>query len=143
MNDIATIIETLEHRWMRAWIGRDRKTLKRLTSKEFRLLIASKPDVLLDAPSWVETSFDGFTCQFYRFGDTYARIHGSTAIFTCRIDLEAQLDRADWSGEMAVTDIWRKARFRRSWQLVEKIISRPESGEQIAPAIRSLQLWRR
>ena len=37
MADILPIIETIKHRWMRAWVGRDAKAL---TSRDFMLLIA-------------------------------------------------------------------------------------------------------
>ena len=48
MADLSPVIETMEHRWMRAWVSGDVRTLKALTSREFRLVIASKPPVILD-----------------------------------------------------------------------------------------------
>ena len=32
MGDITAVIETMEHRWMRAWVNRDAKALKSLTA---------------------------------------------------------------------------------------------------------------
>ena len=32
MADLLPVIETYEHRWMRAWVGRDSKALKSLTA---------------------------------------------------------------------------------------------------------------
>ncbi|MGI8610742.1 MAG: hypothetical protein ACR2KH_00465 [Sphingomicrobium sp.] len=51
MADLLPVIETYEHRWMRAWVGRDSKALKSLAARNFVMLIGSKPQVLLDAPS--------------------------------------------------------------------------------------------
>ena len=54
MADLPPVIETLEHRWMRAWVGRDVKTLKALTSRRFRLVVGSKPSVMLDQKSFLD-----------------------------------------------------------------------------------------
>ena len=48
MADLTPVIETLENRWMRAWVGRDLKELKALTSRDFILLLGSRPAVILD-----------------------------------------------------------------------------------------------
>ena len=127
---------------MRAWIGRDKRVLKALTSSNFRMLISSKPPVLLDAHSWLEAAVTRYRCEAYRFGDVYARGLGSVAVFATRIDLKATMDGEDWSGEMWVTDLWRKTRLRRNWRMIERVLSRPEEGPQIPAAVRSLQLWR-
>ncbi len=143
MADILPIIETLENRWMRAWVGGDVRTLKGLTSRNFRLVIGSKPSVLLDAKSWLDASGSRFTCRSYRFGDLYARNLGPVSVFATQLDLEASIDGHDWSGRVWVTDLWRKGGIRRSWRMVERVMSRPEEDAQVPAAIRSLQLWRR
>jgi hypothetical protein len=142
MADLLPVIETMEHRWMRAWAGRDKRALKALTASNFRMLISSKPPVLLDARSWLEAATTRYLCSSYRFTDVYARSIGSAAIFATRIDLQATLDGEDWSGEVWVTDLWRKTKLRRNWRMVERVLSRPEEGPKIASAVRSLQLWR-
>lgn len=142
MADLLPIIETTEHRWMRAWIARDRRVLKALTSSNFRMVISSRPPVILDAGSWLEAAVTRYLCTSYRFGEVYARSHGPVAVFATRMDLEATIDGQDWSGEMWVTDLWRKTKLRRNWRMVERILSRPEEGPQIPAAVRSLQLWR-
>ena len=142
MADLPAVIETMEHRWMRAWISRDKRVLRALTSSNFRMLISSKPPVLLDDRSWLEAAFTRYRCEAYRFGDVYARAHGSMAVFATRVDLQATMDGIDWSGEMWVTDLWRKSKLRRSWQMTERVLSRPEEHAQVPAAVRSLQLWR-
>lgn len=143
MADIPTLIETLENRWMRAWIAGDLKTLKSLTSRNFRLVVGSKPSVLLDYKSWVDAAAERFPCRVYRFGEVYARDLGSVAIFATQLEIEASIDGHDWSGKMWVTDLWKKSGVRRSWRMVERVFSRPEEDKEVPVAVRSLQLWRR
>ena len=143
MSDILPIIETLENRWMRAWVSGDAKTLKALTSRKFRMVVGSKPSVLLDASSFLQAATGSFQCESYRFGDIYARNLGGVIVFATQLDLKASIDGHDWSGRMWVTDIWRKSGVRRSWRMVERVLSRPEEDKQVPAAIRELQLWRR
>lgn len=143
MADILPLIETLENRWMRAWVGGDVKTLKSLTARNFRLVIGSKPSVLLDAKSWLDAAAIRFPCRAYRFGEIYARDLGPVTVFATQLDIEASIDGHDWSGRVWVTDIWKKSGVRRSWRMVERVFSRPEQDKEIPAAIRSLQLWRK
>ena len=142
MADLPTIIEALEHRWMRAWVGRDLRTLKTLTSRNFRMVVGSKPSVILDAKSWLEAAGGRYLCNSYRFHEIYSRRQGSVTVFASRIEMEAALDGEDWSGEFWVTDLWRKTPVRGSWRLTERILSRPDDKASVPGAIRSLQLWR-
>lgn len=142
MADLLSTIETMEHRWMRAWAGRDKRVLKALTSSNFRMVISSKPPVILDVRSWLEAAATRYLCESYRFGEVYVRNLGSVAVFATRVELQATMDGEDWSGELWVTDIWRKTKLRRNWRMVERVLSRPEEGAKVPAAIRSLQLWR-
>lgn len=143
MTDILPVIETLENRWMRAWVGGDVRILKSLTARNFRLVIGSKPSVLLDAKSWLDAAATRFPCRAYRFGDIYARNLGPVTVFATQLDLEASIDGHDWSGRLWVTDIWKKGGVRRSWRMVERVFSRPEADKQVPAAIKTLQLWQR
>ena len=142
MSDILPNIETLENRWMRAWASGDARTLKALTSRKFRMVIGSKPCVILDARSWLEAAAERYRCRSYRFGDVYARKVGSIAVFATHLELQATMDGEDWSGPLWVTDIWRRSGVRRGWKMVERVMSRPESNPSVPAAIRSLQLWK-
>lgn len=143
MADTLSILEMMENRWMRAWVGRDARTLKALTSPQFRMVVGSKPCVILDAASWLEAATSRYLCTSYRFGDSiYARDLGSVAVFATHIDIQASIDRSDWSGQLWVTDLWRKTKVRRNWRMIERVLSRPEESPQVSAAIRSLQLWR-
>ena len=127
---------------MRAWITGDEKTLKALTSRNFRMVIGSKPAMILDSKSWIAAAGSRYRCKSYRFGDIYAREVGGVAVFATQIEMDATIDREDWSGQMWVTDLWRKTRLRRKWKLVERILSRPDERAEVPAAVRSLQLWR-
>ena len=142
MADLLPVIETLENRWMRAWVGRDLRSLKALTSRKFMLVVGAQPCVILDAKSWLEAAGARYRCTSYRFGDIYARNLGSLALFASQVDIEGTMDGHDWSGRIWVTDLWRKSGVRRSWRLAEKVISRPEEDPQVPAAIRAMQLWR-
>ena len=142
MANLMPIIETLENRWMRAWINGDIKTLKSLTARNFRMVMGSRPAAILDTPSWLEAAKTRFLCDSYRFGDIYVRDVGSVAVFATQMTIRATMDDKDWSGDYWVTDIWRKSRVRRQWRMVERILSRPDADRQYAAGIKSLQLWR-
>ena len=142
MAKLMPVIETLENRWMRAWVNGDSKTLKALTARSFRMVMGSRPAAILDTPSWLEAARTRFLCDSYRFGDIYVRDVGSVAVFATQLTIRATMDDQDWSGDYWVTDIWRKTKVRRQWQMVERILSRPDSDRQYAAGIKSLQLWR-
>ena len=141
MADLAPLIETNEHRWMRAWVARDTRSLKALTSRNFRMVIGSRPSVLLDAKSWLEAATTRYLCESYRFGDIYARQLGAMAVFATQLELQATIDGHDWSGRFWITDLWGKSTVRRNWRMTERLVSRLEESD-IRTAIRSLQLWR-
>ena len=46
---------------------------KALTARNFRMVVGSKPSVLLDAKSWIEAATTRFSCTAYRYGDIYVR----------------------------------------------------------------------
>ena len=142
MADLHPTIETMERRFMRAWVGGDTRELKALTSRNFRLLVGSKPSVILDAKSWVDAATTRYLCKSYQFGDIYVRDLGPMAIFATHLTLQATKDGHDSSGQIWVTDLWRKSRMRRRWTMVERVISRPEEQPDGPAAIRSLQLGR-
>ena len=142
MADLLPVIETMENRWMRAWVQRDGKDLKALTASNFMLLMGSKPPVILDAKSWLEAATTRYICKSYRFGDIYVRDIGGYALFASQMELKATMDGHDWSGLFWVTDLWTKSRVRRSWRMVERVISRPEDKKDVPAGIKSLQLWR-
>ena len=142
MADLTPVIETMEHRWMRAWVGRDVKAMKAITAKDFILLTGSKPPAILDRPSWIEAAANRWDCSSYRFGDIYVREVGGIALFTAPVELKATMDGRDWSGHFWVSDLWRKGRVRRGWKLAQRIVTRADDNAELPKAIRALQLWK-
>ena len=142
MANLTPVIETMEHRWMRAWVNDDIRALKAITARNFILLTASKPPAILDRPSWLEAAAKRYLCSSYRFGDIYVQEVGGLAVFAGPVDLKATMDGRDWSGTVFVTDIWRKGRMRRGWKLAQRILSTPDERPELAKAIKSLQLWK-
>ena len=142
MPDLSPVIETMEHRWMRAWVSGDDRALQALTSSNFRMVMGSKPSAILDYKSWMEAATKRFLCRSYRFGDIYVRDLGGLVIFATQLEVKATMDGHDWSGRFWVTDLWRKGKIRRQWRMVERVLSRPEDNGDFPAAIRSLQLWR-
>jgi hypothetical protein len=143
MANLPATIETMARTYMRAWINGDLKALKALTARNFRLVVAARPSVILDHKSWVDAATTRYLCSSYSFGDIYVRDLGSLTIFATRLHMDATMDGHDWSGDYWVTDLWRKSKVRRSWRLVERVISRPDENPDAVAAIKSLQLWRR
>ena len=141
MADLTPVIETMEHRWMRAWVNRDTKAMKAITARDFILLTGSKPPAILDRTSWLEAAANRYLCSSYSFGDIDVREHGSIAVFATRLDLKARMDGHDWSGPLWITDLWRKKRIG-GWKLVQRILSRIDEDPRLPGAIRSLQLWK-
>src|ERR1700750_512196 len=137
MADIAAIIETMELRWMRAWLHRDAKTLKSLTAKDFMLLTASKPPAILDRPSWLEAAAKRYLCSSYRFGELYVRDWGQVALFAAPLELEAEMDGRDWSGRIWVSAVWRRGRVRRGWKLAERVVSHTADDPHLRAGIKS------
>ena len=142
MNQFAAKIETLEHQWMRSWMQRDRNQMKALASRDFIFLLGSTKAALLDRASWLEAATTRFRCSSYRFGEVYVRRHGGVAVFAAQMTLEATMGDDEWSGPAWITDLWQRSSVRRKWRLVERVISRPDTDENMPGAIRSMQLWR-
>ena len=143
MADLTPVIETMENRFMRAWVQRDARALKAVTSRGFILLSGSKPPVILDHRSWVEAATTRWLCTSYRFGDLYVRdVGGGVALFAAQLELKARMDGHDWSGIYWVTDLWKKGRVRRSWRIVQRVVSKVEDKSDIPAGIGALQLWR-
>jgi hypothetical protein len=141
MPDLTPVIETMEHRWMRAWVNGDIKAFKSITAKNFILLTGSKPPAILDRTSWLEGAANRYLCSSYRFGDIYVRGFGSIAVFAAPLELKATMDGRDWSGSSFVIDLWRRRRLS-GWKLVQRIVSRTDDNVELPKAIRSLQLWK-
>ena len=143
MTDISAAIETMEHRLMRAWIDGDVRAMKSVVSRQFRMVIGSKPVVMLDSKSWLEAASERFTCHRYRFGDLFIHQLGTAAIFATPVEATMRLDGVEWSGTFWITDHWRRGRVRRGWRIVDRTIARMDDHAEVPAAIKAMQLWGR
>jgi hypothetical protein len=142
MANFESTIEALEHQWMRAWIQRDRKTMKTIAARDFIFLLGSDQAAILDRASWLEAAGTRLLCQSYRFGSVYIRRHGSVASFASSMTAECRIDGHEWSGTMWISDLWKRTGIRQRWKLVERTIARPDPDARVPDAIRAMQLWR-
>ena len=142
MSDITALIETMEHRWMRAWVNRDSRTLKSLTARDFILLTGSKPPSILDRRSWLEAGTKRYHCSSYRFGDIYVRRFGAAALFASQVELRTTMDGRDWGQQVWLTDLWSRRRMGRGWKLVQRVLSHVEEDPELPKAMKALQLWK-
>ena len=142
MDDFASKIEALEHRWMRAWVNGDKTEMKGLASRDFIFLFASTAPKILDRASWLDAAPQRLRCQSYRFGNVYIRRHGRYAVFAAPVTLDATLDAKPLFADAFVTDVWQRSNVRRRWQLVERVLSPANADADLPGAVRSMQLWR-
>ena len=142
MDDFASKVEALEHRWMRAWVNGDKTEMKGLASRDFIFLFASIGPTILDRASWLDAAPKRLRCQSYQFGSVYIRRHGGFAFFAAPVMLEATLDDKPLFKDAFVTDVWKRSKVRRRWHLVERVLSPANADAQLPGAVRSMQLWR-
>ncbi len=141
MADIAATIETLEHRFMRAWMRRDNNDLRKLLKRDFMMIVGADRSQLLDRPSFLEAAEGRLGCSAYRFREVIIRKHSKCAWFAAGVDLEMRIGARDWSGKFWLTDLWTKGSVNRSWKLTERSLSRTDPEETLPAAIQNLQLW--
>lgn len=142
MADTNGKIEALEHLLLRRWLGNDRKALRPLLARRFRLVIGASKPVLLDRKSMLDAAGDRWLLSAFRFGAIYAREADGVGIFAAEVELDFSIDGKRETGTWWMTDIWRKSTMPRRWQLLERQLSRPESGIDVPAAVKALQLWR-
>ena len=142
MDEFSSRIEALEHRWMRAWIARNRADMKALSSRELIVLFGSEKPAILDRVSWLDATESRFRCTGYRFGNVYVRKLGKTAIFAAPVELEASIDSQPVLAKSFVTALWMRSAVRRRWHRIECVFSGQSADTDLPGAIRSMQLWR-
>src|SRR5690349_14362763 len=142
MNDFASKIEALEHRWMRAWINRDDADMKKLASRDMIVLFGAERSAILDRPSWLDAATSRLRCKGYRFGTVYVRRHGSTAVFAAPVEFDVTLDGEVLMSAGFFTSVWKRSRVTRRWNLVERVITASRNEAELPAAIKSLQHWR-
>ncbi|MEP0390709.1 MAG: nuclear transport factor 2 family protein [Erythrobacter sp.] len=142
MNRIQAELEVDETRLMRAWMNRDPDEVRSMMARDCLMMFGTQPPALLDRPSFLAGLDRGLVCKGFRFHEASARKYGANAWYSAQVDLELQVGANDWSGTFLLTDLWRRARIRRNWQLAERSVAPTDPNNKLCDAIRSLQLWR-
>lgn len=135
-------IEALALGAMRAWVAGDTKAMKKLTAKDFLMLVGSTPPQLLDRPSFLAAMERGFTCTRFTFREVIARKHGDAAWFVAGAELEMSLGARPWSGSFLVSALWRKSVWSSKLLLADLSLARLDPDKDLAAAVGKLQLWK-
>jgi hypothetical protein len=142
MNDFASKIEALEHRWMRAWINRDAGDMKKLASRDLIVLFGADRSSILDRPSWLDAATSRLRCTGYRFGTVYVRRHGGVAVFAAPVEFDVSLDGEALMKSAFLTNVWQRSKMTRRWNSIERVMTSPRGEAELPAAIKSLQHWR-
>jgi len=135
-------LEALELRLMRAWVGDERKVMRQLLSRRFRLVLGAPSPVLLDRKSLLDAAVDRWQVAAFRLGSVYSREAEGVGIFAAQVELDCRIDGKDVSGRWWMSDLWRKSAMTRRWQLLDRQLARPDASSDFPLAVKALQLWR-
>jgi hypothetical protein len=142
MSRIEAEIEVDETRLMRAWMSRDPDEVRAMVARDCLMLFGTQPPALLDRPSFLAGLDRGLQCKGFRFHEATVRRYGGIAWYSAQVDLELQIGPGEWSGTFLLTDLWRRTKIKRNWQLAERSLAPTDPDKKLCEAIRSLQLWR-
>lgn len=135
-------IEALALGAMRAWVAGDVKAMKKLTKRDFLVLIGSTPPQLLDRPSFLAAMERGFTCTRFAFREVIARQHRDAAWFVAGAELDLVLGKREWNGAFLVSGLWRHGGWGRKWKLADLSLARLDPDKDRAADLARLQLWK-
>ncbi len=141
MANVRGEIEALALQTMRAWVAGDAKAMKKLTHREYVMIVGTMPLQMPDRPSYLAAMERGFACTRFAFREVFANPYGKTASLVAGAELELALGSKVWSGPFLVSDLWRKGAIG-GWKLAERSLVPLEQGEGFAAAISKLQLWK-
>jgi uncharacterized protein (TIGR02246 family) len=125
-------IETLQRRWMQAWVERDAATLHEVLAPEFTLR-SMATDTPLSRDAWLEGALSGrVAASSVRFDDMKVTVIHDTAIVESMVTFEAAIEGEEWSKTTYCTDVW--VRRDGQWQVVRRHASPPvgRAGEMQA-----------
>ncbi|GAB4479139.1 MAG: hypothetical protein OHK0018_10360 [Erythrobacter tepidarius] len=127
---------------MRAWVAGDVKAMKKLTQRDFLMLIGSTPPQLLDRPSFLAAMARGFACTRFALREVIARQHRDAAWFVAGAELDLVLERGAWNGAFLVSGLWRQSRWPRKWKLADLSLAPLDPDKERAADLARLQLWK-
>jgi hypothetical protein len=80
MSDLTPVIETMEHRWMRAWGQPGGQGAERPDREGLHPAHRGEAVGDPDRPSWLEAAGSRWDCSSYRFGDLVVRDLGGVGV---------------------------------------------------------------
>ena len=112
--------------WMDAAARRDVEALDRVLAAEFSMV--TNRGSLIDKAQWMENMLHRVGPDFTppEFLDACVLVAGEVALMTSRTMLRATFDGKDWSGDVALTDVWVRRDGR--WQIVRRHSSNLVAG---------------
>jgi hypothetical protein len=135
-------IEALALNAMRAWVAGDAKAMKKLTTRDFMMLVGSTPPQLLDRPSFLAAMGQGFACRRFAFREVIARKHREAAWFVAGAELDLALGGRAWTGAFLVSALFRKSAWSSKLLLADLSLARQDPDTDLAAAVSRLQLWK-
>ncbi len=135
-------IEALALTAMRAWVARDAKAMKKLTTRDFLMLVGSTPPQLLDRPSFLAALPQSFACTRFTFREVIARQHRDAAWFVAGAELDLALGGRAWTGSFLVSALFRKSAWSSKLLLADLSLARQDPDRDLAAAVSRLQLWK-
>lgn len=135
-------IEALALGAMRAWVAGDAKAMKKLTTRDFLMLVGSTPPQLLDRPSFLAAMPRDFACSRFVFREVIARKHRDAAWFVAGAELDLVLGGRAWTGPFLVSALWRKSAWSSKLLLADLSLARQDPDRDLAAAVARLQLWK-
>lgn len=113
---VETEIQSLERRWMQAWVEADLDTCAAILADDF--LLTSARGVLMPKAAWLANAGSVFTCTAFEWLELRVRPFGDFAVVHGRSRQQARVGDTDWSGLFLTTDVW--ARRDKGWQVVAR-----------------------
>src|SRR5215510_2083124 len=112
--------------WMDAAARRDVEALDRVLAAEFSMV--TNRGTLIDKAQWMESMLHRVGPDFTppEFLDVHVWVAADVALMTSRTMLRATFDGKDWSGDVALTDVWVRRDGR--WQIVRRHASNLVAG---------------
>jgi Domain of unknown function (DUF4440) len=97
MGDSRVEIEALALGTMRAWVANDAKAMKKLTHRDYVMIVGTMPLQMLDRPSYLAAMERGFACTRFAFREVFANPYGKTASLVAGAELELALGPKVWA----------------------------------------------
>lgn len=137
MSNLASVIQDLSTRWMRAWIDLDHATLEALLEPDFALIVSAMPAVRMERAAWLATC-QRYRCTEFAYHQVQVReLSDGIAVMSAIAEQQAALDGVDRSGKFWLTDVWRRD-AAGEWRVCARYSSFPEPGGRSSEALGKL-----